>query len=251
MFGGQAILGGATLGMSPRLVLLLTSNYRVAAAGWGQVAGRAARVIIARWPGGAVAARFWLDRATRLPLRRQTYDRSGQILSNAAFAQVRLGRAVGGPRPGNVARAWGGSLAGAQLSALRGRGWPVPGPLPGDLELLGARQDLTRAGRVIDLDYSDGLSLVSVFLQRGHLPSRMTGWSVIAMRGRHVYADQSAGQGIAWSARGFVFTVVAAAPQQTVGQVVAALPYDNSPGLLTRVGRGLHRLFSWLSPSDW
>ena len=123
--------------------------------------------------------------------------------------------------------------------------------MPGDLALLGARQDVTRVGRVIDLDYSDGLSLVSVFLQRGHLPSRLTGWSAVAVRGRQVYADESAGQGIAWTARGFVYTVVAAAPQQTVSQVVAALPYDHTPSMITRIGRGMHRLFSWLSPSDW
>jgi sigma-E factor negative regulatory protein RseB len=198
-----------------------------------------------------VAARFWLDRATRLPLRRQTYDPAGQMISNAEYVSLRVGSTVSARLPSVAARPWGDSLATGQLSALRAQGWPLPGPMPGDLALLGARQSVTRAGRVVDLDYSDGLSLVSVFLERGHLPSRLSGWSVVAVRGRRVYADQSSGQGIAWSARGFVYTVVAAAPQQTVGQVVAALPYDNSPGLLNRVGRGLHRLLSWLSPSDW
>jgi sigma-E factor negative regulatory protein RseB len=250
-FGGQAMIGGATLGMSPRLVMLLATNYRVMAAGWGQVAGRAARVITARWPGGKLAARFWLDQATTLPLRRQTFDPAGQVISNAAFVRVRLGHVISDQMPGTAARPWGDSLETAQLAALRAQGWPLPGPLPGDLALLGARQDVTRAGRVVDLDYSDGLSLVSVFLQRGHLPSQLTGWSMVALRGRQVYADESAGQGIAWSARGFVYTVVAVAPQQTVGQVIAALPYDSNPSLFTRIGRGMHRLFSWLSPSDW
>jgi sigma-E factor negative regulatory protein RseB len=250
-FGGETMIGGATLGMSPRLVMLLATNYRVMTGGWGLVAGRLARVVTARWPGGELAARFWLDRATRLPLRRQTFDPAGQVISNAAFVKVRVGHAVGMRIPGTVARPWGDSLATTQLTALRAQGWPLPGPLPGDLALLGARQDVTRAGRVVDLDYSDGLSLVSVFLQRGHLPPRLNGWSVVALRGRQVYADESSGQGISWSARGFVYTVVAAAPQQTVGQVVAALPYDGNPGLVTRLGRGLHRLFSWLSPSDW
>jgi len=35
---------------------------------------------------------------------------------------------------------------------------------------------------------------------------------------------------------------------QTVGQVVAALPYDNTPGFLARLTRGLHRLWTWLGP---
>src|SRR5215469_13750595 len=42
--GGQALVGSLMLGMSPRLAALLSANYRVAAVGWGQVAGRQARV---------------------------------------------------------------------------------------------------------------------------------------------------------------------------------------------------------------
>jgi sigma-E factor negative regulatory protein RseB len=247
-YGGQTMVGAALLGMSQRLVSLLAKNYRVMAVGLGQVAGRPARVVVARRPGGRVAARFWLDRATRLPLRRETFDAAGHMVTSAGFVQVRLGLPVRGPRLVPGARPWGGALAPAQLGALRAQGWPLPGPLPGNLALLDARQEVTPAGRIIDLDYSDGLCLVSIFVQRGHLPERMTGWSEVVLRGHRVYADDSAGQGIAWSAHGFVYTVVAAASVQTVGQVVAALPYDNSPGFLDRLTRGLHRLWTWLSP---
>jgi sigma-E factor negative regulatory protein RseB len=247
-FGAQAMAGAAMLGMTPRLVSLLSMNYQVMAAGWGAVAGRPARIVTARWRNGGLAARFWLDWDTALPLRRQTFDAAGRMVSEAAFVQVRLGRAVSRWLPGVAARPWGDALARAQLTALRARGWPLPGPLPGNLVLLGARQKVTGAGPVIDLDYSDGLSLVSVFVQRGHLPPRMSGWSEVDLRGRRVYTDNSAGEGIAWSARGFVYTVVAAAPAQTVGRVIAALPYDGNPGFLARLGRGLHRLLSWLSP---
>ena len=250
-FGGQPIVGAAMLGMSPRLVSLLSVNFRVMAAGAGQVAGRSARVVTARWRNGVLAARFWLDRITRLPLRRQTFDPAGQMVSEASFAQVRLGRPVSRPRTTAAVRPWSDELAAAQLTALRAQGWPLPGPLPGNLALLDVRQKVTAAGRVLDLDYSDGLSLVSVFLQRGHLPPRMIGWSEVLLRGRQVYADDSAGQGIAWSARGFVYTVVAAAPTQTVGQVVAALPHDGNQGFVARLGRGLHRLWAWLNPSHW
>jgi sigma-E factor negative regulatory protein RseB len=246
--GAQAMVGTAMLGMSQRLVSLLATNYRVMAAGLGQVAGRPARIVTARWRGGGLAARFWLDLATALPLRRQTFDAAGQVVSNATFLQVRLGEAAAARLPVAAARAWSGHLASAQLTALRAQGWPLPGPLPGNLALLDARQETTENGRIIDLDYSDGLCLVSVFLERGHLPARMTGWSEVVLRGRHVYADLSSGQGISWSARGFIFTVVAAAPAQTVQRVVAALPYTGSPGFLGRLGRGLHKLWSWLIP---
>jgi len=100
----------------------------------------------------------------------------------------------------------------------------------------------------VDLDYSDGLSLVSVFLQRGHLKSRQAGWWRTTLGGSPVYADDSAGQTFVWPAQGFVYTLVAAAPPQTVARVVAALPHNGSPGLLGRVGHGLHRLLSWLIP---
>jgi negative regulator of sigma E activity len=244
----QALVGAAMLGMTQRLVRMLSANYRLAAVGWGQVAGRRARLVTASWRRGGLAARFWLDEATTLPLRRQTYDGRGQLVSDAAFARVKLGYGVGLRLAATKARPWGDTLASAQLSRLRAQGWPLPGPLPGDMALLGAREDITPAGRVVDLDYSDGLSLVSVFVQRGHLPPRMDGWSQVALRGIPVYTDDADGQSIAWSASGFVYTVVAAAPPQTVGQVVAALPHDASPGFLARLKQGLHRLLSWIVP---
>ena len=91
----------------------------------------------------------------------------------------------------------------------------------------------------------DGLSLMSVFVQRGHLQSRLTGWSRVAMGGSPVYSD---GQTFVWSADGYVYTLVAAAPPQTVARVVAALPHDGSPGLLGRLRQGVHRLLSWVIP---
>jgi sigma-E factor negative regulatory protein RseB len=241
--GGQALVGTVMLGMSPRLVALLSANYRVAAVGWGQVAGRLARVVTAVRPDGRLAARFWLDKTTTLPLRRETFDGRGHVVSDAEFAALTLGTAVPARPAATAPRPW----ITVRLARLRAQGWPLPGPLPGGLALLGAREDNTATGPVVDLDYSDGLSLVSVFLQRGHLRSRLTGWSRMALGGSPVYADDSEGQTYVWSAHGFVYTLVAAAPPQTVAQVVGALPHDGT-GLLARMGQGARRLLSWLSP---
>jgi sigma-E factor negative regulatory protein RseB len=240
---GQALAGSVMLGMSPRLVALLSANYQVAAAGWGLVAGRAARVITAR-RNGRLAARIWLDKATTLPLRRETFDGQGHIVSVASFMALTVGAGAGGVPAGTVPRQW----VTARPARLRAGGWPLPGPLPDDLALLSARQGTTATGPVVDLDYSDGLSLVSVFVQRGHLKSRPAGWWRTTLGGSPVYADDSDGQTFVWSAKGFVYTLVAAAPPQTVAQVVAALPHNGSPGLLGRMGHGLRRLLSWLIP---
>src|SRR5215813_7782245 len=205
--------------------------------------GGQARVVTATRRDGKLAAKFWLDGATTLPLRRQTFDGRGEVVSQAEFTQLTVGHGAAA-RPASAApRRW---ITISPLR-LRAQGWPLPGPLPGNLVLLGARQDSTPQGPVIDLDYSDGLSLVSVFLQRGHLQPRLTGWSRTVIGGSPVYVDASAGQAFVWSAQGFVYTVVAAAPPQTVRQAVAALPHG-SPRLLERMRQGLHRLLSWVTP---
>jgi sigma-E factor negative regulatory protein RseB len=239
----QALVGSVMLGMSARLVALLSANYQVAAAGWGQVAGRSARVITAR-RGGRLAARIWLDKATTLPLRRETFDGQGHIVSVASFMALTVGTGAAAAPAATVPRQW----VTARPARLRAEGWPLPGPLPDDLALLSARVGSTATGPVVDLDYSDGLSLVSVFLQRGHLKSRQAGWWRTTLGGSPVYADDSVGQTFVWPAQGFVYTLVAAAPPQTVARVVAALPHNGSPGLLGRVGHGLRRLLSWLIP---
>jgi hypothetical protein len=241
--GGQALVGSLMLGMSPRLAALLSANYRVAAVGWGQVAGRRARVVTATRRNGKLAAKFWLDRATTLPLRQLTFDGRGDVVSEAEFTKLTMGPGAAAKPASAAPRQW----VTASLPRLQAQGWPLPGQLPGNLVLLGARQDGTPEGPVVDLDYSDGLWLVSVFLQRGHLQPGLTGWSRVVMGGSPVYADASGGQALVWSAQGFVYTVVAAAPPQTVTQVVAALPHG-SPGLLARMRQGLHRLLSWLTP---
>jgi sigma-E factor negative regulatory protein RseB len=236
------------LGMSTRLVSLLAANYVVTVAGRGQVAGRPARVVTVRRPGGGVAAWFWLDSATSLPLRKEMFDARAHLISSVTFAEVSIGPGAVDGEPVATASAWHTTLAPGQLARLRASGWPLPGPLPGDLTLIAAKESTTPAGPVVDLDYSDGLSVVSIFVQRGYLPTPLHGWSQVALAGHKVYASDPDELCFAWAARGFVYTLIAAAPRQTVGQVVVALPHDDGPGWLAQLKHGLQRMMSWVRP---
>ena len=235
------------LTMTSQMVALLAENYQVVVAGLGQVAGRTAQELVLRHRDGRLAARLWVDAQTKLPLRRETYDDGARMVSQDVFVSLRLGRpAAAAPR--SAAVPGGRLLAGVQLARLRAAGWPLPARLPGQLSLVRASETSSPAGSVMDLAYSDGLSVISLFVQRGHLPAQLNGWSQVAMRGNRVYEAAPDQRSVAWSARGFVYTLIADAPDQTLDQVVGVLPHNARPGLLGRMGRGLGRLISWLNP---
>jgi sigma-E factor negative regulatory protein RseB len=239
---------GEVLGLPARLLALLEVNYLVVYAGRGSADQRRALVVEIWRRGGGLAARFWLDAATKLPLRRELFDSSGHLVSDDAFTSLELG----GPEPGGgqaaAAAPWPAHLDQAGLAALRARGWELPGELAGNLSLLTASQTQTRSGPVVNLSYSDGLAVVSVFVQRGELAHAPPGWRPVTLHGRTVYSVNPEDRTFAWSAGGFVYTLLADAPLETVSQVVAALPGGSAPGFWLRMARGVHRIFSWINP---
>ena len=70
-----------------------------------------------------------------------------------------------------------------------------------------------------DLEYSDGLSVISLFVQRGTLAASMAGWQPLSLDGPRVYVN---GHSVTWAGRGEVYTMIADAPPQTVAEAVAA-----------------------------
>jgi len=232
------------LGISQQMVDLIQAHYSVAATGRGQVAGHPARIVQLTRPDGSLAARFWLDQGTKLLLRRETFDTGGVLISEDTFLSLRFGETALAGMPAQSVNPWPTTLTPAQLDELRAGGWPAPGGLPGGLRLLAAH----RTPQVVDLDYSDGLSMVSVFVQRGELRVALPGWREISVSGQEVYSSDPDQRSLSWSAHGFVYTVIAAAPPTVVSSVVAAMPHDPPRGFWGRIAHGLKRLGSWANP---
>lgn len=237
-------------GVTKPLVGLLAKHYVAMYQGTGSAVGRPALVVELDRANGTLAARFWLDRQTMIPLRRDVYDTSARLVGEDAFVQVQFGaltappgKVIGKPA-GKLARPAWAKVAPAQLlTKLDAEGWHLPAALPGGLSLYSAAR--SPAGEVADLGYSDGLSVVSLFVQRGTLAPKMAGWQPVNLNGHLVYVAEHS---ITWAGRGFVYTMIADAPPQTVQQVVASLPPSASPGFLGRISRGLGRLAALVNP---
>ena len=238
------------LGVTTPLVQLLETHYIVMYGGTGSADNRTAQVVEAWREDGSLAARFWLDDATKLPLEREVFDSATHVIGHDVFINVRFADRVPLPvRNGASAgrqEPWTDPLSRAQLLALRSRGWLVRPELPGGLSLFTGAQ--TSTGTVLSLGYSDGLAVVSVFEQRGNLPDELAGWHKAKVDGHMVFVAEPDRRSLTWSGRGMVFTVMADAPPQTVDAVVAVLPHDGPPGFWKRMSRGLGRLASMVNP---
>ena len=259
--GGAGAVG--VLNISPAMLTLLRANYVVEYAGAGSSSDRPARIVAVRRHDGTLAAQYWLDRETGLPLRREMFDESGHRISEGAFIRLDVGLGGVGTVPPTQGQAWkiyisppqtpGSRLTSARIRTLRADGWPVPQTIAGNMALASVSRTSTRSGTVLDASYSDGLSVISVFIQRGEIEGTLPGWHHVAVGGMPVYSTKSGGldeQGLAWSAGGFVYTVIADAPPQAVSRVIAQLPHQRDTGFWDRVGRGIRRIGSWFDPFD-
>lgn len=239
------------------LLSLLANNYQVRVAGSGRCAGRVAVLVEAVRPGvvgpGSVAARFWVDRASALLLRRDVHDLDGSLLRSAEMTWLDVRQdtvPVAQERAGAVLRPRGERLTPEALHLLAEQGWPVPRSLPRGFELYDAR---LLDGEVLQLAYSDGLSTTSVFAQRGAVPPVSSGL-VRQVDGAAVWQPAGEPGRLVWSADGLAFTLVSDASADARDAAVAALPHVQEQvteeGLAPRVWRGLDRVGSWLNPFD-
>lgn len=236
------------LSVSSWMLRLLRTNYLIEYAGPGAADGRMAQIVSVRRRDGSLAARYWLDHVTGLPLRRELFDARGRLVNEGAFLDLSIGRTPVPAQPAGVVQAWSTQPVRSDLATLRAQGWSIPATLAGDMTLIGVSRSAISSGAVVDASYSDGLSIVSVFMQRGELAGGLPGWQPARVRGKLVYSSQPDLRSLAWSAHDVVYTVISDAPQRTVDQVVIQLPHDRGDGLWQRINRGLRRIASWFDP---
>ncbi|MHB8452861.1 MAG: sigma-E factor regulatory protein RseB domain-containing protein [Mycobacteriales bacterium] len=250
------------IGRAP--LALLAAHYRLRLAGTALVAGRVAVVVVASWPNGVPAARFWIDRATSLPLRRAVYDPQGRLMRASAFVNLQVGPvrlsptdiSPGGPSPRDVVLpAPDGALLGPTgVTALHRAGWRFPDALPPQMVLIDARVGGSAAEPLLHLTYTDGLFTMSLFEQQGVLDQQyLSGWRHRVLGRTPVWTSTGGLARAAWQAGPVVATVVTDAPNPAVDEMLNAairsLPASPPPpGVWGRLRNGLDRIGDWLDP---
>jgi hypothetical protein len=239
--------------LDERLLGMLQDTYAVSDAGAADLGGRDTRVVEAERADGTVAGRFWVDAETGLLLGRTVYGAAGEPVFSVRLTGLVLG---GGRWPDGEAGdvPWGDTLTGAERAGLRERGWSLPEHLTWNLRLVDARSTRHGGRRVVHAVYSDGLSQVSVFAQRGKLGTEHspafrngyvgtgTGGGDVSTQHDTVFGGDTGQYRSMWQADGFVYTVLADAPAGLVSSAVTALPDPGDSGFWARVRRGLSRL---------
>ena len=226
-----------------QLLSLLAGHYLLAVGGRSTCAGRSAAVVEARRGDGQVAGRFWLDRASGLPLRREVYDAAGRLLHSSAYVDLAVA-----PGPLRAPHAVPTALpTGQQDTAPDAAG--APQELPGGFTRFEERA--ATGAQLRQVAYSDGLSTLSVFRQPGGLgPEDREGYLPQRVGEGTVWVHDGAPEQVVWTGAGEVFTVVSDAGPQATLLAISALPRDPEPdtGLRARLGRGLARVGSWVNP---
>jgi negative regulator of sigma E activity len=229
------------------LLDLLERNYRLSGTRGSGVAGRNATVVAAtRGDSHSVAARWWIDDATGIVLWQETYDSSGSVDLSFGFTSVSVSHRhsilqhlpprLAVPRTST-------SLTISSAAELNASGWSCFRHLAG-LSLVRIRSDRAGNPDTVHLVYSDGLSTVSVFQQRGRLAAVPEDSSWDDTLGAHVRRGAS---GVAtWQSGETVFTVVTDGSPGLLTEAVRSLPHDRATmqTTLDRIKAGWARILA-------
>ncbi|HEX3205977.1 MAG TPA: zf-HC2 domain-containing protein [Propionibacteriaceae bacterium] len=219
------------------LLDLLERNYRLSGTHGASVAGRASTAVMATRDGSNfVAARWWIDDATGIVLWQETYDRNGSVDLSFGFTSVSVSRGdsilehlpprLAVPRTST-------SLTLSSATELSASGWSCVRHLAG-LSLVRIRSDRAGNPDTVHLVYSDGLTAMSVFEQRGRLTVVPEGSQWDAALGAHV--RRGASSVATWQSGEMVFTVVTDGSTSLLAEAVESLPHGE-PATRTTLDR--------------
>ena len=236
---------------------------------------------IRRRSDGQVVEKLWLDDASGLLLRRESYVADGEIAAPAGSEAVgrrgddrqllrmvtylkldlepdartdtsgRPSRAIAAPEVPPAPDRMRIGRTGQEALLLAG--WVIPKELPGGYVKRGAFAVTAQSSQPLQLTYSDGLYTVSLFEQRGSLDvaSLPPGAQITEAHGFPAYTWPGAvPRRVVWEANGTTWSVVGDAPAQDYDAIVSSLPGPQAVAdpLADRLSRGLGRLWSWVSP---
>ncbi|CAL9535912.1 hypothetical protein SUDANB121_04156 [Nocardiopsis dassonvillei] len=239
--------------LDERLLTTLERVYTVSDAGLGEVDGRPAHTVEAVRANGTVAGRFWVDVDTGVLVGGSVYERGGRNVLGFRLTDLEFGDGHW-PEGAAADSPWGDVLTPAEREELRADGWVLPEDLAWNLSLIDARGTVHAGHKVVHAVYSDGLSQVSVFSQRGKLDedtlsgpgdgSAGTGTGGAGVTPQHdtIFGGDGGRYHGMWQADGFVYTVLADAPADLTASAVTALPGPEDSGFWSRVQRGMARL---------
>jgi len=205
---------------------LLVRRFGVVMAGSDTLMGRETDVVEARDERGDPEGRFWIDRGTGLMVKRQLIDTTSRQVRGMEFVSLHVPAAAEAPAGATVTATPGPRLDDVAVGRLRTEGWVCPEGLPGGLDFVEAHE--ADAGGV-QLVYSDGLDVVSLFVQRGRLDrDAMPGMVVAPFAAGAVLRSASGAPTWVWQSSGSVLTVMTDAPESFVERIVGALPPDQT-----------------------
>lgn len=241
----------AAAAAGPSTADLLRESYDVAVVGHDTVAGRRAAVVgVAR--DGELAAQLWIDTATGVLLRRDVYA-GGRLARSSEFLDFRLRpHAFLDHVPPTLVQPDLRALSTTRAAQFNDSGWTCPATVVSGWQLTELDQ-VDSGSDTLHAEYSDGLTSVSIYEQRGALdPADLAGFERVDAGSGVVYRRDGLPTQVVWQSGDMVYTVITDAPAATVDDLLSGLPTGtpeaDDPGFGSRVGAGLDKMVGFLSP---
>ena len=147
------------------------------------------------------------------------------------------------PAPGDP---WSEIVSPTELTALRADGWPCPVALAAGYVMLDARRRTVSGRSTLHLTYGDGLSAISVFLQRGELDATgLTGLTSRKWGDTNVYVRDGWPEVMIWQGGPTVITAVGDAEPADFRTILSALPRQSNHGTLGSLQQRMGSALAW------